>query len=94
MASSLVRAHILVHGCVQGVFYRAFTAFKARALGLCGWVRNLPNGDVEIVVEGEKAKIKELLEELWRGPPAAKVSDIEVKYLSFKGDFRTFTILR
>jgi len=57
-----IRAHILVSGIVQGVFFRANTAEKARELSLLGWVKNLPDGRVEAVFEGEKEKIEEIID--------------------------------
>lgn len=80
-----------VSGRVQGVFYRAGTQDRAHALGLTGWVRNLPGGDVELVVCGEEAKLKQLEEWLWRGPRHAQVTGVIV---ADAGDqaFADFTI--
>lgn len=69
----------LVSGKVQGVFYRASTAEYAKRLGLVGYAKNLSDGRVEVLVCGEEAKIKELIEWLWQGPPAAKVSAVDVQ---------------
>lgn len=68
----------LVSGRVQGVFYRASTAERARTLGVTGYAKNLPDGRVEVLACGEEAKVKELIEWLWQGPPAAKVEQIEI----------------
>jgi acylphosphatase len=68
----------LVEGKVQGVFYRASTADKARSLGLSGWVRNLPDGRVELVACGESAALDALADWLWEGPPAANVTAVTV----------------
>lgn len=66
----------LVSGRVQGVFYRAATQRKAQALGLTGWVRNLPNGRVELVASGTEHALRELQDWLWQGPPHAQVTDV------------------
>ncbi len=66
-------------GKVQGVFYRASTAERARTLGLTGYAKNLPDGRVEVLACGEDAAVEELIGWLWEGPPAAKVSGVEVE---------------
>jgi len=86
------RAKIIVKGKVQGVFYRAFTQKNALKLGLKGWTRNLPNGDVEIICEGDKESIKELIKKLWRGPPLSKVDNVEIYWEEYKSEFKDFTI--
>ena len=68
-----------VSGRVQGVFYRASTAEQARRLGITGYAKNLPDGRVEVLAWGEAAAVKELIDWLWQGPPAAKVSAIEIQ---------------
>lgn len=70
--------HYRVSGHVQGVFFRASTREKARALGLTGWVRNLPDGGVEAVACGESAQLERLEQWLRRGPELAKVDSVEV----------------
>ena len=69
----------LVSGRVQGVFYRASTAEQARRLGLTGYAKNLPDGRVEVLACGDEAAVNELVGWLWRGPPAAKVSSLEIQ---------------
>ena len=66
----------LVSGKVQGVFYRGSTARQARRLGLVGWARNLPDGRVEVVASGDPARLAELAEWLWEGPPSAVVREV------------------
>lgn len=68
--------HFLVSGYVQGVFYRAASESIARRLDLTGWVRNLPDGRVEVVACGEETKLKELEQWLWQGPPRARVEQV------------------
>lgn len=71
-----------VSGTVQGVFFRATTRDRARRLGLRGWVRNLPGGDVEVVACGPEDRIEQLREWLWRGPEQAQVSAVECERIS------------
>ena len=80
------RAHAIVTGRVQGVAYRASTAHEARALGLAGWVRNLPDGSVELEVEGPADAVGELLAWCHRGPPAARVANVAVTDLAPTGE--------
>lgn len=86
------RAHILITGRVQGVFYRAFTEEVARSLRLGGWVRNTPEGWVEAVFEGEKADIAKAISQCYQGPPAAKVQGIDVKWEEFTGELSPFHV--
>jgi acylphosphatase len=74
------RAHAYISGSVQGVSFRYYTYHEALKPGLRGWVRNLQDGRVEAVFEGEKAGIEEVLEWSQIGPPAAKVENIEVDW--------------
>ena len=75
-----MRVHILVTGRVQGVGFRQFTAIRARALGLHGFARNLPNGQVEVVAEGERSALLGLLEAVGSGPPGAEVSGVKTRW--------------
>ena len=74
------RAHAYITGSVQGVSFRYYTYHEALKHGLRGWVRNLEDGRVEAVFEGEKAGIEEVLEWSQNGPPAAKVENVEVEW--------------
>jgi acylphosphatase len=87
---STVRA--IVTGRVQGVWYRAHTRDKALQLGLTGYARNLPDGSVEIVAQGDKAKIEALMDWARLGPPMAEVANIEVTETSSDSDHETFEI--
>jgi len=69
----------LVSGKVQGVFYRASTSERARALGITGYAKNLPDGRVEVLACGEEVKVRELVDWLWQGPPAAKVESVDLQ---------------
>ena len=72
----------IVSGKVQGVGFRIYTRTQARKLGVCGYVQNLRNGDVEIVAEGEAQKIDALMEWAKFGPPSAVVNNLEVEVIS------------
>lgn len=74
------RARVVIRGRVQGVFFRAETRDRARSLGLRGWVRNVPDGTVEAVFEGERERIESLLVWCRRGPALADVDDVEVHW--------------
>lgn len=68
----------LVSGLVQGVFYRASTAQRAKALGITGHARNLADGRVEVLAYGDEAAVAELCDWLRQGPPAARVAAVEI----------------
>jgi acylphosphatase len=72
------RVRVIVRGRVQGVAFRAYTADAARRAGVAGWVRNRPDGAVEAAFEGGAGAVDELLAFVRRGPPAARVSGVEV----------------
>lgn len=88
------RAQVYVTGRVQGVFFRAETADLAHQLGLTGWVRNLPDGRVEALFEGEKQAVRDAVEFCRRGPPGAYVSDLAVRWSEWTGEFSDFRITR
>ena len=69
---------LIIHGRVQGVFYRAWSGQVARALGLRGWVRNRSEGTVEMLVAGDAAMVREMIARCREGPPAARVERIDV----------------
>ncbi len=87
------RAHIWISGKVQGVFYRDNTRRWAFSLSLSGWVRNLPDGRVEVVVEGEKDRIESLVKELKKGPPLSRVEHVLTEWEDHKGEFFDFRII-
>jgi acylphosphatase len=86
------RLHILVFGDVQGVFFRAGAQAEARKLGLAGWVRNVPDGSVEIVAEGGRDALEHLLEWCGHGPAGAAVSDVKSMWLAAAGEYADFRI--
>jgi acylphosphatase len=85
-----VRAHVFINGRVQGVFFRQSTQLKAQSLGVKGWIRNLFDGRVEVVFEGDKSQVEILVDYCRHGPPAARVENIEVNYENYKGEFYSF----
>lgn len=87
-----VRAHVFVSGRVQGIFFRYEARRLAVKFGVCGWVRNLFDGRVEAVFEGEKDNVKRLVEFCRRGPPGARVENVEVLWEDYKGEFEGFRI--
>ena len=91
---ALVRARLKVKGGVQGVGYRAWTRRTAESLGLTGWVRNLPDGAVEILAEGDKEQVEELVKCTHVGPPSSQVDEVDVLFETFTGEFAGFEIVR
>lgn len=87
------RANIIVHGTVQGVFFRANVKMMAERLGINGYARNLPDGTVEVVAEAPEDKLKELIEYCRKGPERAEVGKIEVKFSKAFGEFNSFNIM-
>jgi acylphosphatase len=88
------RVHLVVSGLVQGVFFRQSTVDEARRLGVSGWVRNLPDGRVEVVAEGGREALEGLVRFCRRGPPAARVEDVEAVWGAFSGDLPAFAARR
>ena len=86
------RAHVYVTGTVQGVFYRASAMDKANDAGVSGWARNLPDGRVEAVFEGEPGSVREMVAWCRRGPPGSRVMDVEVRWSEKPEDIKGFTV--
>jgi len=84
------RVHVFVSGNVQGVFFRQKTKRQAESLGVNGWVRNLPDGRVEAVFEGEEEAVKKLVEYCHYGPSSAKVTGVDVAWELYRGEFSGF----
>lgn len=87
-----IRAHLIIHGKVQGVYYRAFTKELADSLGLKGWVRNLPDRTVEAVFEGDREIIEIAVKKCHVGPPFSMVANIELKWEETLEGFSDFRI--
>ena len=88
-----VRVHLFVSGRVQGVFFRTETQRKAKKFGVSGFVRNLPDGRVEAILEGEREKVEKVIEWARRGPFFAKVKKVDVKWEEYKKEFEGFNII-
>ena len=86
------RAHVLVSGRVQGVFFRSETRYEAKKHGVTGWVRNLPDDNVEAVFEGEQKSVERLVEFCRRGPLGAIVTGVNVAWEPYAGEFEDFEI--
>ena len=91
--SAKARAHVLVSGIVQGVFYRSSARDEARRNGLTGWVRNLPSGRVEAVLEGPRERVAAVISWCRQGPSGADVSDVDVEWEPYSGEFDCFSIV-
>lgn len=85
-------AHVFISGMVQGVFFRSTTRDRAKELGLTGWIKNLRDGRVEAVFEGEIESIGRMLEWCKAGPPYARVKNVEVKWGEYTGEFKHFEV--
>ncbi len=83
--STQISAHLLISGRVQGVGYRASTADMAHLFKLSGWVRNLHDGRVEAVLEGDRPIVEEMIRWCRKGPPAAVVEAVAVQYRKVEG---------
>ncbi|MHA1303578.1 MAG: acylphosphatase [Candidatus Heimdallarchaeaceae archaeon] len=92
MSNEEKRVEIRVTGIVQGVCFRAYTRDFAHRLGIKGYVRNLYDGSVEIKAEGKEQDLHELIKFARKGPPSARVYDIDVKWVKSKGEFKGFTV--
>jgi len=87
-----LRAHVVIHGFVQGVWFRASTKDEANRVGVTGWVRNAPDGSVEAVFEGPKKKVEEIVGWCHRGPSGAQVSTVDIAWEPLTHEFGNFEI--
>ena len=87
-----IRAHVFVSGWVQGIFFRQNTKQKAESHGVTGWVRNLDDGRVEAVFEGEEEDVKALVDFCRKGPRGAVITNVDVAFERFTGEFRNFRV--
>jgi acylphosphatase len=86
------RAHVFVSGRVQGIFFRSETKHKAESHNVKGWVRNLLDGRVEAVFEGEEEAVKALIEFCKRGPAGARITNVDLRWENFTGEFGAFKV--
>ena len=89
---SNTRVHAIISGRVQGVFYRLETQKAANRIGVNGWVRNRPDGSVEIMAEGEEGLIDDFIKTVKIGPSFGKVTDMSVEFPESPLYFTTFEI--
>jgi acylphosphatase len=86
------RANVTFRGKVQGVFFRHNTTLKADEFGVSGWVRNMHNGSVQAVFEGEKGHVERLIDWCQKNQPHAVVKEVNVKWEDYLGEFKNFEV--
>lgn len=91
-AQTVPTTHVIVEGWVQGVGFRDYTHRQAFTLGLTGWVRNLPNGSVEVLLCGQSDKVAAMLQWLRQGSPRARVDKLHIQEIVSQEQFSTFEI--
>lgn len=91
-AQTTQTTHVIVEGWVQGVAFRDYTQRQAFILGLTGWVRNLTNGSVEVMLSGQSDKVAEMLQWLRQGSPRAQVDKLHIEEVVSQEHFTTFAI--
>ena len=87
-----IRVHLFISGRVQGVFFRENTRRKAEKLEINGWVKNLDDGRVEVILESDEEKVKKMIKWTKRGPIFAKVNKVEIEEEEYKNEFKDFKI--
>lgn len=87
-----VRAHLIISGKVQGVFFRYMMQQAASASDVTGWAKNTTDGKVEAVLEGNKENVEKIIEWAHKGPPHAIVGDVEVNWEDYSGELKDFSI--
>ncbi|HEX4989856.1 MAG TPA: acylphosphatase [Candidatus Binatia bacterium] len=88
------RVHLKISGRVQGVYFRASTVEEARRLGVTGWVMNCRDSSVEVMAEGEREQLEELIRWCHGGPPGAQVKEVRAEWEVSKEEFQSFFIKR
>lgn len=92
MDKEKIRAHIFISGRVQGVFFRESTKKKAEKLQVSGWVKNLRDGRVEAVLEGEKGSVEKMVDWARKGPIWANIDALDVMWEDYQAEFKGFEI--
>ena len=87
-----VKVHVFITGRVQGVYFRYKTRDEAKKYGVTGWVRNLPDGRVEAVFEGNKENVDKLIDFAGKGPSGAKVRDLNINWQDYTREFKDFEV--
>lgn len=88
-----LRVHLFIKGKVQGVFFRQAMKVTAKKNNATGWVKNLKDGRVEAIIEGEDLDVSNIVEWCHAGPANARVEDVEIRNEKFKGEFEKFEVL-
>jgi len=91
-ADNKVRIHVVISGMVQGVAFRFSMRDAANNAGVTGWVRNAPDGTVEAVIEGDKKRVNSVIDWSRHGPPAARVTGVDIRKEGYSGEYSDFTI--
>lgn len=86
------RAHVVIEGRVQGVFFRSYARDQAESLGLKGYVRNCWNGSVEAVFEGDEGAVEAMVDWCYQGSPHSVVTDVDVAWEEYQDEFRRFSV--
>jgi acylphosphatase len=89
---SMVRAHVIIRGMVQGVYFRAHTRDEASAADVTGWVKNRRDGGVEAVFEGPEEDVKKVIAWCHQGPAWAHVTEVHVDWQDYTGEFKDFFV--
>jgi acylphosphatase len=92
MLKMKIRAHLFISGAVQGVFFRVETRKEAIMRNISGWIRNVSDGRVEAIFEGEKENVGKLITYCKRGPQGAEVTNIDVTWEEYLGKLKSFEI--
>ena len=88
-----IRAHLLISGKVQGVYFRKYTQEVSIKNTVNGWVQNLKNGDVECILEGSQRNVEKVIEWCHIGPQNSRVDKIDIKYETYTGEYHNFRIV-
>ncbi|UCD86440.1 MAG: acylphosphatase [Desulfobacterales bacterium] len=89
---SMVRAHVIIRGMVQGVYFRAHTRDEAKTHNVTGWVKNRSDRGVEAIFEGHEDDVKNVIDWCHKGPAWAHVTDVQVHWEDYIGEFKDFSI--
>ena len=87
------RIHLIISGLVQGVGYRAWVIEQANRLGISGWVKNLPDGSVEVAAESGEKTLKQFITVCRKGPPEARVDQTDVQWEQITGGYDGFEVI-
>ena len=92
-SSQYITVHLIISGKVQGVYFRKHTQDISLQNNVCGWAKNLVNGDVECILEGVKSNVDKVMMWCHQGPPGSHVDNVKIQYEAFIGNFNDFDIV-